>query len=438
MKITRFVRVVVAFGAIAACLFALAACGNNSNAAASSVAATVDGEEIAEQKVTDQIQQIREQSNLSEEEQWGTFLAQSGMTPSSVREQIIDTLVNDKLVVKGAAELGITVESSEVDEYVNQMKSNYGDDEAWKSALEQAGFTEDSYREVITQSLYEQKANEHFEAEGEMTDEDYVSAARDYASYYDGAKRSSHILFKVDDPQDEAAMADARAQAESVLARINDGSLDFADAAKQYSGDTGSAENGGDVGWDVMNSFVTEYTDALGQLELNQVSGLVQSDYGIHIIKVTEVYNAPEDTSTITSLDQLPAEFQESIKSMASSMGANKKYQEWIDGLKEKATIDIKEMPSGLPYDVDMSKYSSSSSEASSEEAATEVSEVSESSSASEAGSEAGESSSASEAGESASASASATEATEATPEAESSSSAAESESSSSSASSAA
>ena len=393
MKISRFTRAAVAFGAIVACLFALAACGNNSTESSSSVAATVDGEEIAEQKVTDQIQKIREQSGLSEEEEWGKFLGQNSMTPSSVREQIIDTLVNNILVVKGAKDLGITVEDSEVDEYVNQMKSNYGDDAAWKSALEQAGFTEESYREEISKSLYEQKANEHFEKDGELTDEDYVKAAQDYASYYDGAKRSSHILFKVDDPNDEAAMAEARTQAEAVLAQINDGSLDFAEAAKQYSGDTGSAEKGGDVGWDVMSSFVTEYTDALDQLELNQVSGLVKSDYGIHIIKVTEVYKAPEDTSTITSLDQLPAEFQESIKSMAASMGANKKYQEWVDGLKEKATIDIKDMPSDVPYNVDMSKYetSSSSSETASEAAEAEASESSSaSSSASEATPEAG------------------------------------------------
>ena len=397
MKMSRFARAAVAFGAIAACLFALAACGNNSAQPSNSVAATVVGEEIAEQKVTDQIQQIRNQSGLSEEAEWGTFLAQNDMTPSSVREQIIDSLVDEKLIAKGAKELGITVEDSEVDEYVNQMKSNYGDDEAWKSALEQAGFTEESYREVITKSLYQQKASEHFEKEGEMTDEDYVTAAQDYASYYDGAKRSSHILFKVDNPDDEAAMAEARSQAEAVLAQINSGSLDFAEAAKQYSGDTGSAEKGGDVGWDVMSSFVTEYTDALDQLELDQVSGPVKSDYGIHIIKVTDVYKAPEDKTAITSLDQLPAEFQESIKSMAASMGANKKYQEWLDGLKEKATIDIKDMPSGLPYDVDMSKYKSS--ESSSTEADAEASESSsESSSASEGASEAGSESSSSSA----------------------------------------
>ena len=382
MKISRFARAAIAFGAVMACLFALAACGNSNTTA--QVAATVDGEEISEQKVTDQIQQIRDQSGLSEEQEWGTFLAQNDMTPTSVRKQIIDTMVDDKLVVKGAQELGITVEDSEADEYVNQMKSNYNDDAAWKKALEQAGFTEDSYREVIKQSLYEQKANEHFENSAEMTDQDYVSAAQQYASYYDGAKRSSHILLKVDNKSDAAAMAEAKSKAEAVLAQVNAGTLDFADASRQYSEDAGSAANGGDVGWDVMNSFVAEYTDALDGLELGQVSGPVESEFGVHIIKVTDVYKAPEDPTTITSLDQIPAEFQENIKSMASSISSNNKYQEWIDGLKEKANIEIKDMPSGLPYDLDMSKYESEKSSSSSELDA-EGSDESESSSSTQA-----------------------------------------------------
>ena len=382
MKIPRFARATVAFGATVAFAFALTACTSNSSSTGQ-VAATVDGEEIAEQTVTDQIQTIRDQSGLSDQDEWGSFLAQQSMTPSSVREQIIDSLVDQKLLVKGAAELGVTVEDSEIDEYVNQMKANYKDDAAWKSALEQAGFTEDKYREVIKNSLYEQKANEHFQSNAETSDEDLVKSAQQYASYFDGAKRSSHILFKVDDPNDEAAMSEAKAKAESLLAQIRSGSIDFAEAAKQNSDDTGSAANGGDVGWDLTNSFVKEYTSALDTLELDQVSEPVTSEFGVHIIKVTDVYKAPEDTSTITSLDQLPAEFQETVKKMASSSGASTKFQEWLDGLHEKANIVINPMPSGLPYDVDMSKYeSSSSSSASTDESSSSSSSESSSASA--------------------------------------------------------
>ena len=66
-----------------------------------------------------------------------------------------------------------------------------------------------------------------------------------YATAYDGAKRSSHILFNTGD----------EATAQDVLDRINSGELDFAEAAKEYSQDTGSAENGGDVGWDKLKQL---------------------------------------------------------------------------------------------------------------------------------------------------------------------------------------
>ena len=369
---SHLVKTVLVCGVAAACLFGMAACSGNGSSNA--VAATVNGTEIAEQKVTDQIENIRQQSGLEDEDQWGQFLVENDMTPSSVRDQIIDSMVEQELIKAGAAELGITVEDSEINEYVDQMKSNYDSDEAWNKALEQAGFTEDEYRDMIKESLLEQKVGDHFEEKAELTDEDYLTSANTYASSYDGAKRSSHILFSVDDVSDTAAVEEATKQANDVLAQINAGTLDFAEAAKQYSGDTGSAENGGDVGWDLLNSFVSEYTEALGDLELGQVSGPVQSQYGIHIIKCTDVFNAPEN---VTSLDQIPEAFQENIKEMAASVKANTAYEDWLQGLKDSANIVKNDMPSGLPYDIDLTKYkeaAESDDESQSETAGSEAS----------------------------------------------------------------
>lgn len=403
MKNSRLAKAVLACGLAIACCAGLAACGGSG--ASGAVAATVNGTEIMEQTVTDQIQQIREQSGLEDEDQWGLFLAQNDMTPSSVREQIINTLTEQELIAQGATDLGITVEDSEVDEYIDSMKANYTDDEAWKTALEQAGFTEDSYRETIRESLVEQKVGDYFQDQSEASDEDYVTAAQTYAPYYDGSKRSSHILFSVEDTTDDAAIADATAQAQEVLGQINAGTLDFADAARQYSGDTGSAENGGDVGWDTLNSFVTEYTDALAELELGQVSEPVISQYGVHLIKVTDVFTAPEE---ITSLDQIPAEFQDNIKEMAVSVQANTAYTDWLDGLKESADIVINDMPSGLPYDLDMTKYQEQAAAEAEDDAtaedATTVTEQTEEAVADEAAAEEGaaENAEAAEAGEAA------------------------------------
>lgn len=364
MKTSKFLKPIVVAAVAAICAFSLAACQGGQ--ASGGTAATVNGVAISEDKVTDNIQSVRAQYGLDDQDTWGQYLAANSMTPESVRGQIIDTLVNQELAKQGAEELGLSVDSAEVDANIESIKANFSDDEAWVSALEDAGFTEESYRATIESSLLQQAIGQYFEEHAEVTDADYLDSAKNYISYYDGAKRSSHILFKVDDTSDEAAMAEARAKAQSVLDQINSGSIDFAAAAQQYSDDS-SKDNGGDVGWDRATTFVTAYQTALDGLDAGQVSELVESEYGIHIIKCTEVFTAPAE---ITSLDQIPADFQETVKSMAKSLSANNDYTAWLEELREKAEIVINDMPSNVPYNVDMSKYATSD-EAASDEAAS-------------------------------------------------------------------
>ena len=269
---------------------------------------------------------------------------------------MIDAFVTRELIRAHAADRGITIESSEIDGYVDQMKSNYDSDEKWQSALDQAGMTEEDYRAEIELQLLDKYVKESFASDEDPSEADQLQYAQMYATAYDGAKRSSHILFD----------ADAEATAQEVLDKVNAGELDFAEAAKEYSHDTGSAEKGGDVGWDKTSNLVTEYTDGLSGLEKDQVSGLVTSTYGIHIIKCTDVYEAPKTTAEdgtetveITSIDQVPPEWLENIKESLKSQAQSEAYQQWIEELREAADVVINDMPSGLPYDVDVSKYQS-------------------------------------------------------------------------------
>ena len=174
--------------------------------------------------------------------------------------------------------------------------------------------------------------------------EDMLTYAQMFASSYNGAKRSSHILF---DSGDEAT-------AQEVLEKINAGQLDFAEAAKQYSKDTGSAANGGDVGWDKLTTFVDEYQTALNDLDNGAVSGLVPSQFGIHIIKCTDVFTAP---SEVTSTDQLPEEFVTSIRTMLSQSQSSQGYTTWLTEQREAADVVVNPMPEGLPYYVDMTQF---------------------------------------------------------------------------------
>ena len=354
MKIAKVLKALLVLGVITTCACALGACSGSNASGGGPVAATVNGSPIYEEKITSQIEAIRAQYDMTEEEDWANYLIQIGETPADVREDVIDSYVHQELIKIYASELGVSVESAEVDECIDQMKSNYNSDEAWAKALKEAGFSEEDYRESIETSLITQKVQEYFTENAKVSKKEKLESANSYVSYYDGAKRSSHILFGVDDTSDEKAMNEAREQAQAVLDQINAGTIDFAEAAKQYSTDEGSAKNGGDVGWDALNSFVSEYTTALDELGNGEVSGLVESQFGIHIIKCTEVFTAPEK---ITKMDQLPEEFQTSVESMAKSNKANDDYSEWLEEMHEKADIVINEMPSDVSYNVDLSQY---------------------------------------------------------------------------------
>ncbi len=348
----NFAKMAVAATFVVAGVLGLAGCSNSNSGtddASTKTAVTINGVSISEGEVTAKIESIRDRYGLLEDSAWGQWLAQYGMTPETIRQQMIDSYVEQELVKSGASELGISVEDSEVDSYVEQMKANYDSEDAWKSALSSAGFTEEDYRNTITSSILKNNIQRKLAESIEVTDDEKLAYAQQYASALSGAKRSSHILFASDDTEN----------AQKVLDQLKSGAVSFEDAAKQNSTDTGSAANGGDVGWDKLSNFVSEYTTALGSLEKGQMSDLVTSKFGIHIIKCTDVWEAP---SELTSIDQMPSEMLDAIVRMSLSSKSQTAFSDWIKEQKEKATIEVADMPKGLSYDIDMSKYPSQSS----------------------------------------------------------------------------
>lgn len=385
MKASTIAKTVCAVSLSALCVVGITACSGNSTSGSKGVggvAATVNGAEIQEEEVTASVESIRSQMSLTDEDAWGEWMVKNNYTPEKIREQIIDDLAFNQLIIQGADEKGIEVSDAEVQSYVDDTKQKYPSEDKWQDALKDVNMTEDDYRAKLRVGLLSQALLKTFGSD--PSDEDVLSYAQTYISSFDGAKRSSHILFDADDTE----------TAQSVLDQINAGTLDFAEAAKTYSKDS-SAQNGGDVGWDKLNSFVSEYTAGLADLSKGQVSGLVTSSYGIHIIKCTDEFHAPDE---LTSLDQLPSEFVEQFRSSLKSSNQSKAYQQWLSDAKDNADIEIKDMPSGLPYDLDMSKYQSddssdsSSTDGSSGSADNEVSATDASSTSSDTASDSGDS----------------------------------------------
>ncbi|WP_211462567.1 SurA N-terminal domain-containing protein [Collimonas silvisoli] len=140
----------------------------------------------------------------------------------------------------------------------------------------------------------------------------------DIKSYYDQnlsryttaeQRRASHILIAVKKDAPAAEQAAAKSKAESLLAEVRKNPADFAKVAKANSQDTASAELGGDLGYFGSGMMVKPFEDAANKLKQGEISDLVQSDFGYHIIELTGVKAAQ-----VKPLDEVKADIAAEIK----------------------------------------------------------------------------------------------------------------------------
>lgn len=315
------------------------------------VAATVNGVNIKEDTVTEQIMSLR-QSSYESDEDWATYLSQQGLTPESYRENVIDSIARQYLLTQAEKEYDITVSQDDLDEAWDEAVENYGGDEdTFVDMITQFGFTKETYQENTKSSLAQEKLREKVASVEDPTDDQIVSYINENLDTYNDARRSSHILFKVADDATDEESAEVEAKAQEVLDKLNAGEVEFADAAKEYSEDS-SADDGGDVGWDKLTTFVTEYQDALSALSTGQMSGLVKTTYGYHIILCTDQFNV----ESVSSADEIPEAIRDAISSKIKAEEESAKYSTWLNDYIDKADIKINEMPEDAPYNVDMSK----------------------------------------------------------------------------------
>lgn len=132
-------------------------------------------------------------------------------------------------------------------------------------------------------------------------------------------RRASHILITLAAGASDADKDKAKVKAEEVLKDVRKNPAKFAELAKQHSQDPGSAANGGDLGFFSRGMMVKPFDDAAFGLKQGELSGLVQSDFGFHIIKVTGIKEAKQK-----KLDEVRAEIEGELK----RQGAQKRYAE--------------------------------------------------------------------------------------------------------------
>lgn len=130
----------------------------------------------------------------------------------------------------------------------------------------------------------------------QVGDDEIQRYFQENSSKYQGdeERRASHILIALGGKKDAAAKAEAKQKAMKVLEEVKKSPEKFAELAKKYSQDPGSAQNGGDLGVVKRGVMVKPFEDAVFSMSPGSVSDLVETEFGYHIIRLTEVKGAAQ------------------------------------------------------------------------------------------------------------------------------------------------
>ena len=148
-------------------------------------------------------------------------------------------------------------------------------------------------------------------------------------------RRASHILINVAPNATPADVDKAKAQAESVLAEVRKNPAAFADVAKAKSQDSGSAAQGGDLDFMTKGAIPGAFSDALFAMKDGDISNVVRSDAGFHVIKLTGVRGG-----TVKSFDDVKAQIEDKLKTQEA--------QKLFASEAEKFTNSVFEQPDSL------------------------------------------------------------------------------------------
>jgi len=130
-------------------------------------------------------------------------------------------------------------------------------------------------------------------------------------------RRASHILINAAASASDSDKQKAREKAQSILDAVKKNPASFAEAAKKNSQDSGSAVKGGDLGFFGRGAMVKPFEDAAYALKKGEISGLVQSDFGFHIIQLTDIKSATSDFNQVRPVLEKELKNQQARKQFA-------------------------------------------------------------------------------------------------------------------------
>ncbi|MDK9710496.1 peptidylprolyl isomerase [Acidaminobacter sp.] len=235
-----------------------------------------------------------------------------------IRERILEAMVIEKLIIGHVSSTDYKLSEEEVEEAYTAFMETAAEDADLTAFYEANGIDEAYIKSQIESKLYTEEFERLVYTEVEGDTANLENLYDTYPLQVD----ASHILVA------EAALAD------EIKGKIAAGE-DFAELAKQYSVDTGSAQTGGALGLFGRGTMVEEFEKAAFALKAGEVSEVIQSQFGYHIIKVHDVQTL--NTMKANGASEQEIEIQ---KSALLSNIAQDAYLAKIDALKAEATVD--------------------------------------------------------------------------------------------------
>ena len=287
--------------------------------------ATVDGSVITRGDLN------REMNNMQRQlEKQGRQLDDSQI--AEMKNETLENLINRELLYQEGKKTGIEIESQAVEKEFGNLKKQFSSEEEFRKALTEIHLSETAMKNELKKRLTIQQFIE------DKVVKKIVVSEKETKTYYDENPaffkkpeqvRASHILIKIETPADDSKKTDARKKIQEIRQRLQKGE-DFAELAKKFS-DCPSGANGGDLGYFSRGQMVEPFEKAAFSMKPGEMSDIVETRFGFHLIKVV-------DKQAAATLDY------EATKEKISRYLKNMKVQQEVDRLIEKlrAKAEIK------------------------------------------------------------------------------------------------
>ena len=207
-----------------------------------------------------------------------------------LRQQAVEALVNQDLLFREAVRQEITPTGEEIDAQLEEIVTQFPSRAEFESQLGLSGLTPDVLKDDIRRNLMIQRLVEaQFPEDLESTDEEieeFYTANTDQFEQPEQVE-ASHILIQIPSSGDEEEKNAKLAEIEAIKVRI-DGGEDFAEVAKESSQDTGSAPQGGSLGYFGRGQMIPAFEEVAFALEPGEISDIVETQFGYHLIQVSD------------------------------------------------------------------------------------------------------------------------------------------------------